>query len=126
MLTAGTGPCTACTKSRYCHADKRNQNATVEKIRYKSAEYQAATVQKVWESWKRAEDVSEVDAALGMRSPVWVGSPFRGIVSISQQCSIVTPHQVVWMHEALKLGFSVFFVDIDVYMRANPLPWLVR
>ena len=34
--------------------------------------------------------------------------------------------QVVWMHEALKLGFSVFFVDIDVFMARNPLPWLVE
>ena len=29
------------------------------------------------------------------------------------------------MQEALKLGYSVFFVDLDVFLRTNPLPWLV-
>ena len=36
---------------------KRNGNATVEKIRYKSAEYQAATVQKVWGGGNSAKGV---------------------------------------------------------------------
>ena len=29
------------------------------------------------------------------------------------------------MQEALKLGYSVFFVDLDVFLRTKPLPWLV-
>ena len=33
--------------------------------------------------------------------------------------------QVVWMHEVLKLKYSVFFVDLDVVLLRNPLPWLV-
>ena len=33
--------------------------------------------------------------------------------------------QVVWVHEVLKLGFSAFFVDLDVYLFRNPLPWLM-
>ena len=33
--------------------------------------------------------------------------------------------QVVWMHEVLKLGYSAFFVDLDVVLLRNPLPWLL-
>ena len=33
--------------------------------------------------------------------------------------------QVVWVHEALKLGYSTFFVDLDVVLFTNPLPWLL-
>ena len=30
------------------------------------------------------------------------------------------------MREVLKLGYSVFFADLDVVMLRNPLPWLVH
>ena len=29
------------------------------------------------------------------------------------------------MHEVLKLGYAAFFVDLDVVLLRNPLPWLL-
>ncbi|GAX84654.1 hypothetical protein CEUSTIGMA_g12075.t1 [Chlamydomonas eustigma] len=38
--------------------------------------------------------------------------------------NMATVQKIVWAREVIKLGFSAFFVDMDVILLRNPLPWL--